>query len=225
MLARDPAAGKDPLLMALAARSEIGLGNAERGCEIGKSLLAVRSALPKPIQADALLINGYCALVRGDTDGAGLQASLLRDLELSTSAGADLLDAAAAGVAPDIPSGAKLSPLDYRIGAIKGGFQRDRLIAAASPALLAALGARSAHASGRSARSGRGGSSTSYSRAPRVCCRSTALRAPGVTRALPGAQSFSIRQSTSARRSRRRASSARFSTMRDVPASTGPRSS
>lgn len=139
VLARDAAAGKDPLLMALAARSEIGLGNAERGCEIATGLLAVRSALPKPIQADALLISGYCALVRGDADGAALQASLLRDLELSTSAGADLLDAAAAGVAPGIPSGVKLSPLDYRIGALKRGLERDGLIKAASPALLAAL--------------------------------------------------------------------------------------
>ena len=139
VLARDASAEKDPLHMALSARSEIGLGNAERGCEIGKGLLAVRSALPKPVQADALLINGYCALQRGDADGAALQASLLRDLDLSASPGADLLDAAAAGVAPSIPTGVKLSPLDYRIGSVKGGFDRDRLIGAASPALLTAL--------------------------------------------------------------------------------------
>lgn len=139
VLAKAQAGSSDPLLMALTARSEIGLGNTERGCEIGRGLLAVQSGLPKPIQADAMLINGYCAAQRGDSEGAALQASLLRDLELAGLAGVDMLDAVAAGIAPKIPPGAKLSLLDYRIASLKGGLDRVQLVASATPALLAGL--------------------------------------------------------------------------------------
>ncbi len=139
VLAKSPAASREPLLMALTARSEIGLGNSERGCEIAQSLTAARKSLPKPMQGDLLLIAGYCALARGDTAGAALQASLIRDLELASGTSADLLDAVAAGLAPEIPKEAKLSLLDYRIGALKGGFSPGDLVPHASPALLAGL--------------------------------------------------------------------------------------
>lgn len=138
VLARDPAGSSDPLLLALTARNEIGLGNAERGCEIGKGLLAAQSALPKPMQGDVILINGYCAAARGDTAGAAIQAGLMRELDLG-GAGADLLDAVAGGLKPEIPAGAKLSLLDYRVAALGGPADRSTLIAAASPALLAGL--------------------------------------------------------------------------------------
>lgn len=138
VLARDPSGNNDPLLLALTARNEIGLGNAERGCEIGKGLLAAQSALPKPIQADIILINGYCAASRGETAGAAIQAGLMRELDLG-GAGADLLDAVAGGLKPEIPAGTKLSLLDYRVAALGGPVDRDTLIASASPALLAGL--------------------------------------------------------------------------------------
>lgn len=138
VLARDPSASNDPLLLALTARNEIGLGNSERGCEIGRGLLARQSALPKPMRGDVLLINGYCAAMRGDTAGAAIQAGLMRELDLG-GAGADLLDAVAGGLKPDIPAGSKLSLLDYRVAALGGAADRDKLIASASPALLAGL--------------------------------------------------------------------------------------
>lgn len=138
VLAKDPAATRDPLLAVMLARSEIGLGNGERGCEIAKGLLAVQSALPKPIQADAILITGYCAALRGDTAGAELRAGLLREFDGSAQ-GADMLDAVASGFAPQIPAGSKLSLLDYRIAELKGGLDRSQLLAAASPALLVAI--------------------------------------------------------------------------------------
>lgn len=138
VLARDPSASSDPLLLALTARSEIGLGNAERGCEIGKGLLARQSMLPKPIQADIVLINGYCAAARGDTAGAAIQAGLMRELDLGETGG-DLLDAVAGGLKPDLPADAKLTLLDYRIAALGGPPDTTKLIAAASPALLAGL--------------------------------------------------------------------------------------
>lgn len=138
VLARDPAADSDPLLLALTAKSEIGLGNLERGCEIGHGLLSAQSGLPSPIQADLILINGYCAVSRGNSAAAAIQAGLMRELDLG-GAGADLLDAVAGGLKPDIPAGAKLTLIDYRIAALRGDPDRARLIAAASPALLAGL--------------------------------------------------------------------------------------
>lgn len=139
VLAKNPASERDPLLSALTARSEIGLGNAERGCEIGKGLVGARASLPKPIQADALVISGYCALARGDTAAAALQASLIRDLDLSSSTGADLLDAVAAGLSPQIPQGAKLTLVDYRIASLNGGFSPGNLLGSATPGLIAGL--------------------------------------------------------------------------------------
>jgi hypothetical protein len=139
LLAKNPATSGDPVLGVLLARSEIGLGNTERGCQIGRDLRAEQTKLPKPMQADAILINGYCAAVQGDTAGAELQAGLLRELDAGDTLGADLLDAAATGIAAQIPTGSKLSLLDYRIAEIKGGLQPAQLVAAATPALLAAL--------------------------------------------------------------------------------------
>ena len=139
LLARDPAATRDPLLAALAARSEIGLGNVEHGCDLARGLAQAHAELPGPIQADALLITGFCAAQRGDMDAASLQARLIRGLDLGDLAGVDLLDSVAAGLPPELPAGQKLTALDYRIAALKGRFQREALIHAASPALLAAL--------------------------------------------------------------------------------------
>ncbi|MBN8912903.1 MAG: hypothetical protein J0H65_12805 [Rhizobiales bacterium] len=138
VLARDLAGDSDPLLLALKARSEVGLGNMERGCEIARGLLSRQSALPKPMQADILLITGTCALQRGDTAAAAIQAGLLRELDLG-GAGVDFLDAVSSGLKPEIPSGVKLSLLDYRIAALGGPPDRAKLIAGASPALLAGL--------------------------------------------------------------------------------------
>jgi hypothetical protein len=138
VLARDPAADSDPVLLALKARSEIGLGNVERACEIARGLLARQSELPKPMQADILLITGACAVQRGDTAAAAIQAGLLRELDLG-GAGVDFLDSVASGLKPEIPTGVKLSLLDYRIAALGGPLDRTRLIEGASPALLAGL--------------------------------------------------------------------------------------
>lgn len=139
VLAKDRASESDPLLLALTAKSEIGLGNFERGCEIAKSLLSVQSQLPKTLLSDTLLINGFCAASRGDPDGASLQASFIREQDLPGLVGADLLDTAAAGGVPEVPSGLKLSLLDYRIASLKGTPNQAKLLAAATPALLAGL--------------------------------------------------------------------------------------
>ena len=138
VLARDPLANSDPLLLALTARNEISLGNAERGCEIGKGLAPKQSALPSPMQADIVLINGYCAAAQGNKAAAEIQAGVMRELDLG-GAGADLLAAVAGGLKAEIPQGTKLSPLDYRVAALGPPLDRPTLIAAASPALLGVL--------------------------------------------------------------------------------------
>lgn len=138
VLARDPASGTDPLLMALTARNEIGLGNPDRGCEIGKRLLPLQAKLPKPVQGDVILINGFCAATHDDLVGAGIQAGLLRELDLG-GAGADLLDAVAGELKPELPKEAKLSLLDYRIAALGGAPDVQSLVRIASPALLGGL--------------------------------------------------------------------------------------
>lgn len=137
-LARDLASEHEPLLRTLTARSEIGLGNVERGCEIAHGLRAAQSGLPKPIEADLILITGYCAAASGNTAAASIQAGLMRELEFG-GLGAALLDAVSGGLKPDIPADAKLSLLDYRIAALGGAPDSAKLVAAATPALLAGL--------------------------------------------------------------------------------------
>ncbi|MGE0025036.1 MAG: hypothetical protein AB7S70_15555 [Hyphomicrobium sp.] len=138
LLAKDPDADRDPVLSALKAKNEIELGNFERGCEIAKGLGAANASVPAPIRSDIALIGAACAAQRGDMASAALQAGLLRELEPGLT-GADFLDAVAGGIAPEIPAGAKLSLLDYRIAALGGPLDAQKLIAAASPALLAGL--------------------------------------------------------------------------------------
>ncbi|WP_072396390.1 hypothetical protein [Hyphomicrobium sp. CS1GBMeth3] len=138
VLARDPQASSDPLLLALTARSEIGLGNMERGCEIARGLRSAQSGLPKPMQADVILINGICAVASGDKAAAAIQAGILKELDLGL-VGADLLDAIAGGLKPEIPKDTPLTLLDYRVAALGGEADAGALISAAQPALLAGL--------------------------------------------------------------------------------------
>mgnify|MGYP001170056410 CR=1 FL=1 len=139
VLARDPQASTDPLLQTLTARSEIGLGNAERGCEIAHGLRAAQSSLPKPMQADVILINGYCAAASGDMASASIQAGLLKELELGL-VGADLLDAVAAGLKPELAKDTPLTLLDFRIASLgEKGLDAAALVTTAQPALLAGM--------------------------------------------------------------------------------------
>lgn len=139
LLARDPDATRDPLLAALAAKSEIGLGNAEHGCGLARGLARAHAELPGPIQADALLITGYCAALSGNMEAAALQAQLIRGLDLGDLPGVEMLDSVTAGLPLALPAEQKLSPLDYRIAALKSTFPQGALIKVASPSLLAAL--------------------------------------------------------------------------------------
>jgi hypothetical protein len=139
VLAKDAAATSNPLLVTLLARSEIGLGNRDRGCEIARGIAYQNAPMPQRIKGGAVLISGYCAALRGDMEAAGLQAGLARELGLEAQLGPDALDAIASGAKPEIGKDNKLSLIDYRILELKGGIDQAALVNRATPGLLAVL--------------------------------------------------------------------------------------
>jgi hypothetical protein len=138
-LARTPDATKDPVLVALAARNELAIGNAKKACEIGQGAAALKVKMPPRVRTQAILLTGYCAAVAGDASGAGFAAEIAREEGLEQSAGLEALDAISVG------SKAKLSPpkiiglLDYRIVEKAGGFAHKDVLEKGEPALLHAL--------------------------------------------------------------------------------------
>lgn len=137
MLASMPAG--DGMLAVLAARNDIGLGNPDRGCETAKAGGAP-TQLPKPIQADAALISGFCSAVAGDAAGAGLAAELAREAGVKESAGLEALDALSMGAKPQVAAGQAISLMDYRlIEAAGGAVLPAQIVKQAAPSLLAAL--------------------------------------------------------------------------------------
>jgi hypothetical protein len=139
LLAKDATGTSDPVIATLLARSEIRLGNIERGCEIAKGAEAAKPTLPRDLKVDGILMSGYCALRAGDTIAAGLKAGLAREVAAEGALGPDALDAAASGAAAHIGGAKKVSLLDYRILEGKGDIEQGGLIAAATPNLLASL--------------------------------------------------------------------------------------
>lgn len=138
VLSDEPTANSDPLLATLLARSEIELGNRDRGCEIVKGITPQSAAIPQHIKGEAVLISGYCAALAGDMGTASFKAGLARELALETS-GPDMLDAIASGAKPEIAKDRKISLLDYRILELKGDIDQASLVGRATPGLLAAL--------------------------------------------------------------------------------------
>jgi len=139
VLAKDPASTSNPLLVTLLARSEIGLGNRDRGCELARGIGQQNARMPQGLKGEAVLISGYCAALAGDMEAAGLQAGLARELGLEAALGPDALDAIASGAKPEIGKDNKLSLLDYRILELKGGIDHTALVSRATPGLLAVL--------------------------------------------------------------------------------------
>ena len=129
----------DPTLSILAARNEIGLGAQDRACETARAGGAA-ARLPKPLQADAALISGFCAAVAGDAPGAGLAAELARDAGAADSPGLAALDAIAAGAKPQLGPAAELSLLDYRLMEAAGAtIDATETVKHAKASLLAAM--------------------------------------------------------------------------------------
>jgi len=131
---------RNPLVATLAARNEIGMGEKGRGCATARSSGPLTGNAPKSLKGLAALISGYCAAIDGDTAGAGLAAELAREEGLRDTGGIAALDAMTIGTRPKIPSGQRISPLDYRLIEAAGGtIETAVLLKHAAPSLLAAL--------------------------------------------------------------------------------------
>jgi len=130
------------LVAMLEARSEIGLGHREAGCEGVKRIGDIRGDIPKSLRGEAILVSGYCAAATGNKSAAGLLAELAREEGVRSSPGLAALDAVALGVKTDISlaKGQKLSLIDYRILELAGAAPpRQELIKTAAPALLVSI--------------------------------------------------------------------------------------
>ncbi len=133
----DAAGGADPLTLVLKARAGVGLGDKDGSCKTLQGVARDFAGLPSPVKREAILMLGYCAAAAGDAASAGLSAEMAREEGLAPSPGLDVLDALSEGRKPKPTSGEKISPVDYRILELAGGFDLGEALPAASPALLA----------------------------------------------------------------------------------------
>jgi len=137
----------DPLVAMLEARSEVGLGHRDAGCQAVKRISDIRGDIPRSLRGEAILVSGYCAAATGNKSAAGLLAALAREEGVRSSPGLAALDAVALGVKTDISlaKGQKLSLIDYRILELAGATPpREELIKTAAPALLVVIASDSA---------------------------------------------------------------------------------
>lgn len=146
-LAANRNAATDPLMAMLEARSEIGLGHRDAGCEAIKRMHSIKGEIPRSLRGEAILVSGYCAAASGNKPAAGLLAELAREEGIKPSPGLAALDAVGLGVKTDISltPGQKLSLIDYRILELAGATPpADELVKSAAPALLVAIASDSA---------------------------------------------------------------------------------
>ncbi len=130
----------DPVIATLAARTAIGAGHSEQGCETARSLTsAVAAKMPPHMKGEVILIAGFCAAVSDNKPAAGIAGDLAIENGLQDHAGPAALKAIAAGHKPTVERGKKVSLLDYRILQLGGPVDLSYAIPTASPALLAVL--------------------------------------------------------------------------------------
>jgi hypothetical protein len=130
----------DPVMATLAARTAIGAGQTEQGCEIARSLTsAVAAKMQQNLKGEVILIAGYCAAASDNRPAAGIAGDLAIENGLQDHAGPQALKAIAAGQKPAVARGQKVSLLDYRILQLGGPVDIAYTIPTASPALLAVL--------------------------------------------------------------------------------------
>lgn len=138
-IAKTPDASKDPVLVALAARNELAIGNSAKACEIGQGAAALKVKMPPRVRTQAILLTGYCAAVAGDASGAGFAAEIAREEGLEQNAGLAALDAISVGAKAKVSAPKAIGLLDYRIVEKAGGFAHRDVLDKGEPALLNAL--------------------------------------------------------------------------------------
>lgn len=130
----------DPVVATLAARTAIGAGQRDQGCETARSLTSsVAAKMQQNLKGEVIVIAGYCAAVADNKPAAAIAGDLAIENGLKDHAGPHALKALAAGHKPAVAQGQKVSLLDYRILQLGGPVDITYAIPTASPALLAVL--------------------------------------------------------------------------------------
>jgi hypothetical protein len=130
-----------PVEAVILARSELGLGNQDAGCQALGTMAGETAGLPKSLRREAILAVGLCAAAAGKGPAAGLAAELARDEGGEPTPGIAALDAIAAGRTsdPSIAIQGRPSVIDYRLLKLAGSADFVALPETASPALLATM--------------------------------------------------------------------------------------
>jgi len=128
-----------PLVLALSARKEIGLGRKDEGCRTITSLAAPSAGLPGRLKGEMQLLMGYCAAKAGDVQAADLAASLAREEGVEAELPLDVLAGVASGSKPQVRLPKRVLLLDYRFLELLGPVNGAQFFDKAEPALLAAL--------------------------------------------------------------------------------------
>jgi hypothetical protein len=128
-----------PLVLALSARKEIGLGRHSEGCRNVASLAAPSAGLPGRLKGEAQLLMGYCAAKAGDAQGADLAANLAREEGVEAELPLTVLAGVADGTKPQVHLPKRVLLLDYRFLELLGPVNGTQIFDKAEPALLAAL--------------------------------------------------------------------------------------
>ena len=128
-----------PLIRALQARLDIGLGRKDAGCRAIAELGAPSSGLPGRLKGEIQLLSGYCAAVAGDARAAGLAADLAREEGIVAELPLAVLAGIAVGNKPRLPLPKRVLLLDYRFLELMGPVDIEQVLDKAEPALLAAI--------------------------------------------------------------------------------------
>ena len=126
-------------LLVLGARIEIARGNISEGCRSAKKAGRKRAKTAKALRGEAIVLAGYCAIAAGEKAGAGLAAELARNEGYRSRFTLAVLDAIASGRTSRKRLPKKITVLQFLLLQRAGFDQPKRLIANASPALLAVL--------------------------------------------------------------------------------------
>jgi hypothetical protein len=128
-----------PLIEALAARKDIGLGERDAGCRAIERLAAPSAALPGRLKGETQLLSGYCAAARGDVHTAEIAATLAREEGVEAELPFAVLAGFAAGTQPRLALPSRVLLLDYRFLELLGPVNAAQIVDKAEPALLAVL--------------------------------------------------------------------------------------
>jgi hypothetical protein len=128
-----------PIIKALGARLDIGLGRREVGCQTITALASPSSGLPGRLKGETQLLAGYCAAAAGDAAAAGLAVELAREEGFEAELPLAVLASVAAALRRKVQLPGRVLLLDYRFLELMGSVDVQQLFARAEPALIVAL--------------------------------------------------------------------------------------